>query len=481
MNDNQVEHGQKNKKLTLSDKVQNDIFGNSVAIHNNYAIVGAYGKDPEGLYIREEPNNSYSGSAYIFERQSDGIWTEKQNLVSDDMVREDHFGWSVAIHNNYAIVGAYQAHIAHIFHTGAAYIFERQSDGTWTQVQKITNSDKNEWGYDHFGNSIAIHNNYAIVGAIDADPSGTYAAGSAYIFERESDGTWTETETQKLTASDKEEYDYFGKSVAIHNNYAIVGAYAEDADPVSNAGSAYIFERQSDGTWTEVQKLIASDRVRDDYFGNSVAIHNNYAIVGAYLEDPSGVVDAGAAYIFERQSDGTWTEKQTLVSNDISGGDQFGISVAIDGNYAIVGAYLEDPSGVFGAGSAYIFSNIVLPEVTKIIDITSAGGTKMQIEVTAYSGTILYTSHVTGGAGGPGSVKQGENGGTAVAISISSGTFTDETLIAIAGGSGGSGWGKLSQGDIMKSGGAAGYENGYSFGTFQVYNGVNGIMEKVES
>ena len=143
----------------------------------------------------------------------------------------------------------------------------------------------------------------------DEDASGAntqYWAGSAYIFERDGSGNWTQA--QKLTASDRAASDWFGWSVSISGDYAIVGANAEDEDASgantqNNAGSAYIFERDGLGNWTQAQKLVASDRAAFDYFGISVSISGDYAIVGAYAEDEdaSGAnfqFDAGSAYIF---------------------------------------------------------------------------------------------------------------------------------------------------------------------------------------
>ena len=142
--------------------------------------------------------------------------------------------------------------------------------------------------------------------------------GSAYIIERNTNGTWSQK--QKIVSSDLQFGDYFGYSVAISGNYAIVGAtyedhdangtsnssiaYPFDPDYKTKAGSAYIFERNTNGTWSQIEKIVASDRGAGDKFGNSVAISGNYAIVGAYYEhhDVNGENDkgnAGSAYIFK--------------------------------------------------------------------------------------------------------------------------------------------------------------------------------------
>jgi len=358
------------KKIVASDRGAGDQFGYSVAISGNYAIVGANQE-----YHDESDDNPLekAGSAYIFER-TNGSWSQKQKIVASDRGAGDEFGYSVAISGNYAIVGAYKEdHDASgnvgLSAAGSAYIFEIDTNGSWNEVQKIVASDRG--GSDQFGYSVAISGNYAIVGANRANQDRTLVlpslnnAGSAYIFER-TNGSWSEK--QKIVASDRGEDDYFGNSVAISGNYAIVGAYLEN--PVvnsvtkSNAGSAYIFEIDTSGNWSQKQKIVASDRGISDQFGRSVAISGNYAIVGASREDhdASGdneLTDAGSAYIFEIDTSGNWSQKQKIVASDRQADDYFGTSVAISGNYAIVGAYLEDPDSsgnvINNAGSAYIF------------------------------------------------------------------------------------------------------------------------------
>jgi hypothetical protein len=222
--------------------------------------------------------------------------------------------------------------------------------GDYDELQKIVASDRAS--YDYFGYSVSISGDYAIVGAYceDENASGGFTrleAGSAYIFKR--DGTsWSQE--AKIVASDRAVDDYFGHSVSISGDYAIVGAYWEDEDasgnnPLDEAGSAYIFKR--DGTtWSQEAKIVASDRDADDYFGHSVSISGDYAIVGAYQEseDASGnnaVYQAGSAYIFKR--DGTsWNQQAKIVASDRAFYDYFGYSVNISGDYALVGAYQED-------------------------------------------------------------------------------------------------------------------------------------------
>tara|TARA_R110002096_G_scaffold238027_3_gene429352 strand:+ start:45850 stop:48009 length:2160 start_codon:yes stop_codon:yes gene_type:complete len=357
-------------KAVASDRGAGDRFGRSVAISGDYAIVGAPLEDHDTTGANLVSN---AGSAYIFQNIS-GTWTEVQKLVASDRGSGDEFGWSVAISGDYAIVGAIvEDHDTTGGNTltdaGSAYIFQNIA-GTWTEVQKLVASDRGVW--DWFGYSVAISGDYSIVGAVleDHDTTGGNSrgdAGAAYIFKNNA-GTWSEV--QKLVASDRSNVDYFGNSVAISGDYAIVGAPEEDHDTtggnsVSQAGSAYLFKNNA-GTWSEVQKLVTSDRGSNDYFGYSVAISGEIVIVGAYQEshDTTGGASlsaAGSAYIFKNNA-GTWSETQKLVASDREAQDQFGISVAISGEYAIVGASLEDHDTTGGntltlAGSTYLFKN----------------------------------------------------------------------------------------------------------------------------
>ena len=256
-------------------------------------------------------------------------------LLASDGTRNDYFGHSVSINSDYAIIGApYDDDKGD--GSGSAYIFKRDgSRSSWTQQAKLTSSDGASG--DTFGYSVSISGYYAIIGASGDDSD----RGSSYIFER--DGSiWMQR--QKLIASDAASSDYFGHSVSISGDYAIVGAYGDD----SERGSSYIFKRDN-SIWRQQQKLTASDGASGDYFGYSVSISGDYAIMGAYGHDDKGT-DYGSAYIFKREGS-SWRQqaklsaKPTASDGGVSYDWWFGRSVSISGDYAIVGA----------RNSAYIF------------------------------------------------------------------------------------------------------------------------------
>ena len=214
-----------------------------------------------------------------------------------------------------------------------------------TQQAKILASDI-EAG-DIFGSSVSISGDTVVVGAHGEDTGGT-DAGAAYIFTR-SGTTWTQQ--QKIQASDPEANDWFGQSVAISGDTVVVGARYEDTT-AADAGAAYIFTKTGT-TWTQQQKIQASDAQAGDQFGISVSIDGETVVVGAYAEDTGGA-DAGSAYVFTR-SGTTWTQQQKIQASDLQVSDYFGWSVSISGDTVVVAANREDTGGT-DAGAAYIFT-----------------------------------------------------------------------------------------------------------------------------
>jgi hypothetical protein len=209
-------------------------------------------------------------------------------------------------------------------------------NGDWVKKAKLTADDGA--AYDYFGRSVAISGNIVIVGANWDDDKSTNS-GSAYVFGLENED-WTQQ--AKLTAEDGGIYNYFGFSVAIDGNIAIIGAYG-DNDKGGLSGSAYIFEMEN-GSWTQTAKLTAEDGAANDWFGYSVAIDGNVAVVGAWKDDNQEVTDSGSAYVFVMEN-GDWVQKAKLTDDDGAASDFFGCSVAASGNVAVVGAYNSTDGG----------------------------------------------------------------------------------------------------------------------------------------
>ncbi|ETR66757.1 MAG: PKD domain-containing protein, partial [Candidatus Magnetoglobus multicellularis str. Araruama] len=317
------------EKITATDGYSSDHFGYALAMSGDYAVVGARYDDDRG---------SNSGAIYVYHRKASG-WYQHSKIIPDDGTSSDYFGEAVAMNNDYMVVGAPYDDNSYT-DQGSAYIYKRNGNN-WVLETKIYANDRAQ--SDYFGRSVSISGNWIIIGAAYDDNSYS-EQGSAYIFK--TDGT----QVAKLYASDYAASDYFGVAVSISGDYAIIGAYYDD-DYYSNSGSAYIF--YYNGTsWTQQAKLTASDGYSSDYFGQSVFISDDYAIIGAQNNDANGS-NSGAAYIFQR--DGTsWNQMAKLTAGDALTSDNFGCSVYLKAGYAIVGAKNNDHMAT-NAGAAYIF------------------------------------------------------------------------------------------------------------------------------
>ncbi|WP_123521307.1 FG-GAP repeat protein, partial [Pseudofulvimonas gallinarii] len=313
-------------KLTAGDAQTGDYLGYSVAVSGDTAVVGAHYEDTGGFN---------AGAAYVFVR-SGGSWSQQAKLVAGDPQANDYFGYSVALDGDTVLIGAYGKSIG----AGAAYVFVR-SGGNWIQQDKLVAADAE--AYDGFGYSVALEGDTALVGARFEATGGT-EAGAAYVFVRGS-GNWSQQ--AKLVAVDAEAYDWFGWSVALDGDTALVGAPYE-GDGGSAAGAAYVYVR-SGGSWSQQAKLVAGDAQAGDQFGLSVALDGDTALVGAYGESAF----AGAAYVYVH-SGGIWSQQAKLVAGDAQAGDWFGWSVALDGDTVLVGAPYEDDGGT-EAGAAYVY------------------------------------------------------------------------------------------------------------------------------
>ncbi len=307
--------------LTALDAAGGDQLGGAVAIDGDRVIAGAQ---------YENANGDSAGAAYVFRKDdnntpldpTDDFWVEEDKLIGSDTVAADNFGTSVSISGDRAVVGAWHHNVTGN-RSGAAYVFRRDDNGTpaivtddfWIEEDKLVPADAAT--FDEFGVAVANYGDRAVVGAW-LDDDGGNLAGSAYVFRRDDNATpgipaddfWVEE--AKLTASDAAAGDELGKSVSIDGDRAVIGAFEDDdacaqdpvPDPNCDSGSAYVFERDDNGTpldasddvWTQTVKLVASDTAPADFFGR-VAIDGTTVVVGS-LSDEAGD-QAGAVYVYD--------------------------------------------------------------------------------------------------------------------------------------------------------------------------------------
>ena len=295
-----------------------------------------------GAY-KDNDQGTDSGAAYVFDFDGSN-WVESAKLIPNDGDAGDFFGRQVSLLGDRVVINA-------LFDddkgtdAGAVYVFD--FDGAnWIQSAKLTASDGTT--NDQFGLSVSLTHDRLVAGAYRDDDNG-FDSGSAYVYEYNG-VAWTET--AKLLASDGASTDSFGSAVFVENNRILIGASQND-DAGNNSGSAYVFDY--DGTnWVQITKLLAADAQTADNFGTALALSGDRAVVGSYLEDTNGP-ESGAAYVFD--FDGSiWSQSAKLLASDGADSDRFGAAVSIENDRVLIGAFLNDENGI-ESGAAYMFQN----------------------------------------------------------------------------------------------------------------------------
>jgi outer membrane protein assembly factor BamB len=350
-----------------------DEFGISVAVSGNVIVVGAW-DDNTGAPT--------SGSAYVFNATTGALVATLNNPTP---ANDDYFGYSVAVSGNTVVVGAYNDDTG-ATDAGSAYVFNAT---TGALVATLNNPNPD---FDaEFGSSVAVSGNTVVVGAFQ------FLSGSAYVFDATTGALIT-----TLNNPTPQSGDQFGSSVAVSGNTVVVGANSDNTG-APNAGSAYVFNAS---TGAFVATLNNPTPASDDYFGGSVAVSGNTAVVGARL-DNTGATYAGSAYVFNAT---TGALVDTLNNPTPAFNDQFGVSVAVSGNTVVVGAVWDDTQNT-DQGAAYVYSldsgTVNPPVVTSVAPFVgpTTGGITVVINGAHFLG-------VTGAAG----VQFGANNATSYTV-----------------------------------------------------------------
>lgn len=306
--------------------------------------------------------SSGAGEVMIYELDTCGVWTHIQTIHANDPAARARFGLSVAISDSTILVGAYERE--------AAYIFQRNGNGTWSQTQKLSASDGEQ--DDKFGWALDLDGDYAVISS-KYDDHGNGASfiekgGSIYIFRKGSNGIWSEE--QKLTPPDNQSLDYFGYAVSLEDSTVLAGSIFHKLDTagqnsILDAGAGYIFSKKSSGTWTFDQKLVSVHRTSGDQMGRTLALASGKAVLGLYKHDYGSslgqfCIKCGCVVVFEKDPSGVWHETSRVSASDWAEDDQFGSAVSFDGERLVVGAMGKelDENGLnplTKAGAAYVF------------------------------------------------------------------------------------------------------------------------------
>ena len=326
--------------VNANDTEENDRFGNAVDFDGKNLIVGAYSCNaPKGD----------SGAAYIFARQGNG-WVQRAKLVANDGDAFDWFGYSVAINDNLAVVGAIREDGKGInSDSGAAYVF-RKSGESWIQEAKVIGRRTRE--KHNFGHTVKTNGEIFAVGV----PKGGSAGNGAVYFFYFQDNIWRQNGVALTVRSGNS----FGHSISLENQTIIVGSPQDDNDEWEKqvergaTGAAYIF-REREGQWIRTAKLLPHDAMEGDGLGYAVAINGNTVVVGSISHSAGGAL-SGAAYIYATQG-GKWIKQAKLIDTVSSSENEFGYSVAITDQTAVVGSRQDDRRGI-NTGSVYVYANL---------------------------------------------------------------------------------------------------------------------------
>lgn len=363
-------------RLGATDAASGDAFGYSVALSGSRALIGARAKDGN------------QGAAYVFEG-SGATWTQTAKLVAGDGAPNDRFGSVVALSGDNALVTAPTAAVGANASQGAGYVFNL-SGGAWSQAAKLVAADG--VGNDQLGIGGALDGTTAMLGT----PNPGFFAGATYVFE-ESGGGWSQTQRLSVPGGP---FTAFGSAIDIDGSTAVIGGnLAMGSQP--STGAAWIFTR-SGGSWTMQQKIAAADGEPSANFGVSVAIDGDAVLVGADGADGQ----KGATYLFENAG-GTWSQLDKLAASDATGGSAFGTTVAKSGNAILVGAramnvaYFYNGSNVSAdpvatvTPTALAFAAQSDASDADVLTIGNTGGSMLtySIQTTAANRSAVPTSH----------------------------------------------------------------------------------------
>lgn len=324
-----------------------DKFGMTVALSGTTAFVAGSEIAVDG--------NSGQGKVLVYDQAVDGSWSLTQTLVASDGAAFSEFGWSIALHGDTAVIGAINARIGSNNSQGAAYVFTRGGDGRWSETQKLFASDG--IAVDWFGNAVAVSDDTIVVAAYGAHYNDQAMRGALYVFTPV-DGVWTQT--QQLAASDGTVGNQLGYAIALDGSSLLASAPGAGIGDNYAIGAVYAYSR-TDGVWSETQKILADDGQQSDQLGTALALDGDTALIGAMWYHGG----TGATYVFNR-SGGAWHQAQRLGTADgaphglagigLPETDNFGMSVALQGDTALIGASNVTIDGAQGQGAAYQFT-----------------------------------------------------------------------------------------------------------------------------
>lgn len=321
-------------KITASDGVTKDEFGYSVCASSDHLVVGA-------------PYADTDGAVYIYEKDSGGSWIQKQKILSPySHMYSNDFGNAVSISGDYLAIGAVGNNEKGVL-AGAVYVYKKDSDGIWGNEQMITASDGGV--IEQFGYSLDLSGDVLVVGGDNGSLPGD-DAGSVYVYSKDANGVWGNE--QKLSGFARSNRDFFGLSVSTSGNQLVIGTPANDSSG-ENSGCIYMYTMDENGLWGNPEMILPSDGNSGDYFGHSVSLSGKNLIVSApgYDDDDATI---GAVYAYEKSVNGVWINEQIITPYDKAEDVPYGASVSVSGDQFAVSSLGASYNGL-RTGGVYVY------------------------------------------------------------------------------------------------------------------------------
>ena len=402
------------QKIQSSHRHYNQMFGYKQDLDGNYLAIGT-----KGSYDQEDINEvSTSGEVYIFEKDTTNSWIEVQKLTPDSQLVDGFFGYSVSISNNYLAVGYPENRIGpngYLYQNwGSVNIYKRDSLGYWNFEQALFAENSNDSSQYRFGRSVSLSGDFLAVGSMDPYSIQVGEAPLVHIFKKGINETWDLFQEIELPSGIVEFEPGFEAeaNVKILGEELFIGLGDDILDengenPVSNSGSILYYTKDSLGNFEFTQKLVRTIRLGPRNFGYNFSVWGNSIIEGdkveGYNENEENYAPfSGAAYIFEKDSLGLWTQTQKIVASDrnLETASFFGYAVAIDSNIAIITAWDEDKdelgeNPINNAGAAYFFERNEFGEWNEIQKIVASDrevqniGLRFGATVSIDNGTVV--------------------------------------------------------------------------------------------
>jgi len=374
----------------------------------------------------------FNGTEWISFSGGGGKWGNKQQLShesfasqvllfykSDGTTTGKQLGNDIALNGNYMAAGVPGDFdpFGTVASLGSVRMFKRTAE-KWDYYNVLYPTDQNSTSY--FGRSVALEGNTLLVGAPSASVNGLFNRGKIYYYLLDTSGV--PVYQSAINANDHHSGDYYGNSVSVSGNNAVVGASGYSVGAQLDRGAAYFLTRNNN-IWTQHSVVLAPDGLSEDVFGTTVSISGNTAAIAAPHSKVNNLIRVGKVYIYQLINN-TWTYMTTLTPPIIARMEKFGSDLHLKGDTLVIGASQFNGPIDNKAGKVYVY-------------VRSGNSWNLQATLSPSDGKTAdafgSSVHYNAGyiiAGSPNAeVMANENQGKAYAFKMENGNWIEEAIL----------------------------------------------------